>query len=311
MAPAAAGAQDDVRCRPTLAPRANGPQVADTAFHPAVPHPAFPAGRGPVVLIDEAHANFHTADGRYAPFARLLRRDGFVVEASRETFSAASLAHARILVVANATAPGIPPFIPAPSAFTDEEIAAVHQWVEGGGSLFLIADHMPYGGSAATLAGAFGLLFTNGYATDEACGADEFLFPRADGGLMDHPVTRGRNASERISNVVTITGQAFRSVNPGTTPLLVLAPRTVLLLPTQPWAFTEQTPRVPAQGMLQGAVVVAGRGRVAAFGEAAMFSAQVSGAGRRPMGMNMPEARENPQFLLNVMHWLAGLLPER
>jgi len=28
------------------------------------------------------------------------------------------------------------------------------------------------------------------------------------------------------------------------------------------------------------------------------------------MGMNMPEARENPQFLLNVMHWLAGLLPD-
>jgi hypothetical protein len=42
-----------------------------------------------------------------------------------------------------------------------------------------------------------------------------------------------------------------------------------------------------------------------------MFSAQVSGAQRRPMGMNMPTARQNPQFLLNVMHWLADLLPQR
>ena len=52
-----------------------------------------------------------------------------------------------------------------------------------------------------------------------------------------------------------------------------------------------------------------GRGRVAVFGEAAMFSAQVSGPERRPMGMNRPTAAQNPQFLLNVMHWLAGLLP--
>jgi hypothetical protein len=48
---------------------------------------------------------------------------------------------------------------------------------------------------------------------------------------------------------------------------------------------------------------------VAVFGEAAMFSAQVSGPQRRPMGMNAPRAGQNPQFLLNVMHWLAGLLP--
>jgi hypothetical protein len=39
-----------------------------------------------------------------------------------------------------------------------------------------------------------------------------------------------------------------------------------------------------------------------------MFSAQVSGAERRPMGMNAPTATQNPQFLLNIMHWLAGIL---
>lgn len=46
---------------------------------------------------------------------------------------------------------------------------------------------------------------------------------------------------------------------------------------------------------------------VAAFGEAAMFSAQV-GSDREPMGMNDPEADQNYQFVLNVMHWLSGLL---
>jgi len=42
-----------------------------------------------------------------------------------------------------------------------------------------------------------------------------------------------------------------------------------------------------------------------------MFSAQVSGEQRRPMGMNMPTAAQNSQFLLNVMRWLARALPEK
>jgi hypothetical protein len=216
-------------------------------------------------------------------------------------------------VIANAAAPRKQgdPYIPSPSAFAQEEIDVVRRWVSSGGSLLLIADHQPWGGEAAMLAESFGLLFSHGYATDARCGADEFLFQRTDDTLRDHPITTGRTAAERISAVRTITGQAFRTVNPNTSPLLVLAPHTVLLLPTEPWRFTDQTPRVPAAGMLQGAALTHDSGRVAAFGEAAMFSAQVSGSERRPMGMNMPTASENPQFLLNVMHWLAGLLPER
>jgi hypothetical protein len=47
-----------------------------------------------------------------------------------------------------------------------------------------------------------------------------------------------------------------------------------------------------------------GRGRIAVFGEAAMFSAQLAGSENEPMGMNAPEAMQNHQLLLNVMHWL-------
>jgi hypothetical protein len=306
-----AQSRDDLLCKPTLAPRADDPQVADDGFNPDVRNPAFPTGRGPVVLLDEGHSNFHTVDGRYSPFVRLLRRDGFVVSPSRTRFTREALAPARILVIANADSPRQPgeSYIPAPSAFAPGEIEAVRSWVSEGGSLFLIADHLPWGGAAAQLAEAFGLLFSHGYATDAMCGADEFLFERANGTLRDHPITRGRTATETVTAVRSITGQAFRSINPETSSLLVLAPRTVLLLPTAPWQFTDQTPRVPAAGMLQGATLAFGSGRVAAFGEAAMFSAQVSGPQRRPMGMNMSTASENPQFLLNVMHWLAGLLP--
>jgi len=49
-----------------------------------------------------------------------------------------------------------------------------------------------------------------------------------------------------------------------------------------------------------------GKGRVVIFGEAAMFTAQLQGPDRRPMGMNQPTAKQNPQFLLNVIHWLVS-----
>jgi hypothetical protein len=48
-----------------------------------------------------------------------------------------------------------------------------------------------------------------------------------------------------------------------------------------------------------------GKGRVAVFGEAAMFSAQLAGRGGAPMGMNAPEAAQNYKLLLNVLHWLS------
>lgn len=39
-----------------------------------------------------------------------------------------------------------------------------------------------------------------------------------------------------------------------------------------------------------------------------MFSAQLSGPEKHTLGMNDPAAGENYKFVLNVMHWLTGLL---
>jgi hypothetical protein len=72
--------------------------------------------------------------------------------------------------------------------------------------------------------------------------------------------------------------------------------------------FDEKTPRVPTPGWLHAAAVSRGRGRAAFFGEAAMFSAQIAGPDRFPMGLNHPRARQNQQLVLNVLHWLTGLL---
>ena len=55
------------------------PRTADREFKYEIKDPAYPAGQGPVVLVDEAHFNFHTSVGTYFPFSRLLKQDGFVI----------------------------------------------------------------------------------------------------------------------------------------------------------------------------------------------------------------------------------------
>lgn len=293
----------------SYAPQARSQQVADSSFAPPIASPAYPEGRGPVVFIDEAHHNFHTASGRFFAFAKMLRRDGYVVRPLASSFTRASLDSARVLVISNALHAQNEEdwFLPTPSAFSDDEIAAVRAWVEAGGSLFLIADHMPFPGCAEKLARAFGVLFSNGFALqgDEETG--QMTFYRRDHSLADHAITRGRNNAERVDSLTSFTGQAFRLEAKGDA-LMHLDKDAVVLMPEEAWQFSKRTPRLSASGMLQGAVLRVGKGRVAVFGEAAMFSAQLAGSKRAPMGMNDPVAKQNPQFLLNVMHWLTGIL---
>lgn len=300
-------------CEPTLAPRATGAQVSDPYFDPRVEAPAFEPGSGPSVSVDAAHHNYHTSDGRYSAFAKALRADGFIVNAFDRKFTDDSLEGVRILVIANALHAanagsnlGLPTF----SAFSRQEVEATRRWVENGGALLLVADHMPYAGAAAALGRAFGVIMVNGFATDASCSDDEFLFVRRDRTLIDHAVISGRGPGERVEYVRSFTGQAFRLLSPGQ-PLLRLPEGSVVLLPREPWEFSRSTPQIAGDGLLQGAVLTPGRGRVAVFGEAAMFSAQVSGERRRPMGMNAADAEHNLRFLLNVIRWLAGVLPER
>jgi len=293
-------------------------QVTDSAFRPTLrTAQAFAAAGGPVVVIDEAHQNFHTAAGRYRPFARLLEADGFSVRSGTAPFDSASLAPARVLVIANALggrdAPPVAWSSPVASAFQPAEIAAVVRWVERGGSLLLIADHHPFAGAADSLAYALDVFFANGFALAPPYERDSLrIVFRRGKNLKNHPVLEGRSRAERVDSVVSFTGSAFwvgSSVSRARE-LMRLPTGTRVLLPVVAWQFSDSTPRIHGEGMLQGATFRRGRGRVAVFGEAAMFSAQLTGAQRVPMGMNAPDAADNPQFVLNVLHWLSGLGPD-
>lgn len=284
-------------------------QVADPDFAPLIGKPGYEHGKGPVVLIDEAHHNFHTATGRYKPFADLLARDGYVVRGSNAPFDRKTLAECRVLVIANALHERNAEqwSLPTPSAFTREEVAAVRDWVSDGGSLLLIADHMPFPGAAEAIAGAFGVTFSNGFAFAVDDQGAPLVFTHEAGGLADHAIMKGRGDSERVGKVATFTGSAFR-VGKGATPILLFRKKVISLEPRVAWEFGKDTPRTDVSEWCQGAVLRYGKGRVAIFGEAAMFTAQLGGPDRKPMGMNSPVAAENSRFLLNVAHWLTGLL---
>jgi len=284
----------------------SGQQVPDPGFRPEITRPAYPRDQGPRVAVDAAHHNFHTAGGRYLAFAELLRRDGYRVADSTRLLSRESLRGVAVLVIAN-------PLharneedwsLPTPSAYTPEEIAATRDWVHEGGSLLLIVDHMPFPGAAGDLAQAFGVTFSNGFAVLADPGRPGNFTFDAEHGLVPGPATRGRTQAEQVTSVVTFVGSAFRAPADAI-PVLKLDRRYVSLEPTEAWKFTPATPARTLEGWCQGALMARGEGRVAVFGEAAMFSAQLAGPAALKVGMNAPEAAQNARFLLNVLHWLS------
>ena len=289
-----------------IAVSATGQQVPDTGYAPVIENPAYALGLGPLIFIDEGHNNFHTRGDRYLPFARLVERDGYVTEVYAGRFETERLKKCRILVISNALhetnlTRWHKPVLPA---FTPDEVRTVREWVEEGGSLFLIADHMPMGGAAAGMAAAFGFGFTDGFALDTAQ-AGPALFCRADGTLADNNLTNGRSAEERIDSIYSFTGQAF-TVPEDAIQVLTFNEKYLLLLSDTAWVFNERTVYMPIKGWSQLAYKEYGKGRVVMSGEAAMFTAQLAGPQRFPAGMNAPYASNNYRLLLNIIHWLAG-----
>lgn len=294
----------------TLVPAlAAAQQVSDTTFQLANPHPAFANGTGPQVCIDEGHYNFHTAEGRYKPFANLLRGDGYRVTRFTDAFTRETVAECDLLVIANALAEANETdwSYPHPSAFTQNEIRELQQWVFDGGRLLMFADHAPIAGAARDLAAVFGVVMTDAY-TDGGPGPD--IFRMSDQTLRPHDIFRGRNDAERVDSVMTFTGQAFQ-ITAGWDPLIVFGPEaTAFINMTQAFQNVPaaEWPRFSIAGWIHGAARAWERGRAVFLGEAAMCSAQVAGPNRTPMGMNHPSAPQDAQFCLNVVRWLTGVL---
>ena len=281
-----------------------GQQQADPTFNASVARPAYTTAH-PKVLFDEAHNNFHTASGRYKPFADLITNDGYQVIPNKEKFQKQTLEGSNMLVIANAIGSSdLDSAVAGNSAFTEEECDAVRNWVREGGALLLIADHAPAGGAAANLASRFGVEMSKAYTADPTnfervtLDASWFVFSRQNGALADHPITRGRDPSEQINRVLSFTGQSLKGPKESIAILKLSNSAYDVLNFNSP----QQARTVPAAGRAQAVAISTGRGRVVVFGEAAMLSAQ-----NVNFGMNYP-GTDNRQLVLNVMHWLSGIL---
>src|SRR5215211_7741701 len=210
----------------SLASVALAQQAPDPEFNTSVENPAYKR-EGPRVMFDEAHHNFHTTEGRYKPFVDLLMNDGYRVIRNRQPFTKTTLGSYKILVIANALGAEEDDDEGADqSAFTDEEIQAVHDWVKSGGALLLIADHAPFGGAAATLANRFGVDMSKGYTLDPqnsvAGSPSHLIFSRENKLLGSHPITEGRGENERINLLRSFTGQSLKGPD-GSVAILSLA----------------------------------------------------------------------------------------
>lgn len=289
-----------------LAVAAHAQQVADPHFNPTVEHPAY-AKNYPRVLFDEAHNNFHTAAGPYKPFADLLFSDGYQLVVHRKPFTKTSLSTFKILIIANALGAEDADEEGADRpAFTEEESDVVRDWVRGGGALLFIADHAPFGSAAEILAKRLDVGMSKTVTTDPANSEKEsknsgvIVYSRENHLLTDHPITKGRNDSERVNRVMTFVGQSLKGPE-GSDAFLKLADTATDRIPGDPPKDSS------AAGRSQALAFKFGKGRVVVLGEGSMLSAQLTGSDNQPFGMNIPGI-DNKQLALNIMHWLSGLL---
>lgn len=284
-------------------------QAPDTAFAGKinVRTPEYGPGKGPLVLIDGAHNNFHRANGNFAPLKILLEKDGYNVKSLDSSITEKRLSGCHILVISNALAENNVGrwYMPIYPAFTEEEVKAVKNWVAKGGRLLLIADHMPFAGAANNLANAFGFNYINGFADNcFRCWPPSSFYTKNKS--LASPLATGRNENEKIDSVAAFTGSAF-SIPGKAIPVLSFSANDTVLITDTAWQINNKTIRQSLEGKVMGALLKTGKGKVAMFGEAAMFTAQLR-RNNEPVGFNSPEAPQNIQFILNVFHWLSANL---
>jgi hypothetical protein len=153
-------------------------------------------------------------------------------------------------------------------------------------------------------AARFGVEMSKAYTADPTnfervtLDASWIAFSRQNRALADHPITRGRDPSEQINRVLSFTGQSLKGPKDSIAILKLSNSAYDVLNFNSP----QQARTVPAAGRAQAVAMSRGRGRVVVFGEAAMLSAQ-----NVNFGMNYP-GTDNRQLVLNVMHWLSGIL---
>lgn len=278
-------------------------QQPDYSFNPKISEVSYPKNEGSVIYIDGGHNNIHTLDDRLYSTGNLLKQDGYKVVSYNEKVEIDKLRECKIFIIVNALNEKNVSGWDSPTypAFSDQEISEIKQWVAEGGSLMLVADHMPFPGAVYNLAKEFGFEFENGHAVKKTNGAD--MFCRQSNTLHENIITNGKNDSQKIDSIITFSGSAFK-IPDDAEQILEFDSLWVTYNPQEAWNYDNIEP-IPIKGFSQGAFKSFGKGRVAVFGEAMMFTAQLGlGLSFVKIGMNSPHCPNNYKLLLNTIRWL-------
>lgn len=277
-------------------------------YDPEIDNPSYPYNKGPLIHLDEGHHNRHTYGGlgSFIAFKRVLSKDGYQVSSFKDQLTARNLKEIRLLVISCAqNEKNLWPdwYNPTYPALKRSEVEAILNWVEQGGSLFLIIDHHPFPGAVQELAMKFGFRLYNGHAEDTL--RYPGYYHRANNSLHSNIITEGRDPSERIDSIITFSGSAIR-IPDDASPIITFNEGWVQWLPDTAWNLEDVEPE-SISGLAQGAYMNYGRGKLVIFADANMFSAQDTDWGGK-MGFFDPDAKYNYKLLLNIIHYLDGLL---
>lgn len=278
-------------------------QSPDTTFVAKIERATYSNNSGPIICIDSAHNNLHTLKSGFAPFVRLMKADGFRLRDMNKLVKDMSiLSDCDIYAIIN-------PLhqsnlgnwrLPNPSAFSENEISEIQAWVKEGGRLFLIADHMPFAGAANKLANEFGFNFSNGFANLAKEGNQPDYFSFDNGRLLKTDFL-----PKELNSVTSFTGSAFTYPDEAEV-VMKFSEEDASLEPEVAWQFNDSTKSVNLKDYAQGALLNYGEGKVAIFGEAAMFTAQIvtTQNGTFKVGFNSRIAPNNQLFAVRLMEYL-------
>ncbi|MGE0813695.1 MAG: hypothetical protein AB7O28_13275 [Vicinamibacterales bacterium] len=288
---------------------------ADAAlrYEAAIPAPTW-ASEGPAVLIDNAHWNGGTGDGRLTAFAGLLAADGYRVLPGGNATRAETLADARVGVVVNplgvvgtvrrwgaAVGAGDWPSFDD-DGLLSQEIETTAQWVENGGSLLLAVDPAPYARGARGLAERLGVRLHDRLVVDvghsDGPEPSRLLFSRENGLIGAHRILDGWPGAPPVNRVVVFGGLAMEPPADGTI-LLRLSPSAAEVA----HAGAPPTAGRRVAGLALAVALERGRGRVVVLGDTELLTIERQ-SGVRPTGLSWPDTN-NERFVRYVMRWLS------
>lgn len=271
-------------------------------------------GDGPAVLVDNAHWNHGTADGRLQALAELLTADGYRVLPGANGTRAETLVDARVSVIVNPL--GVPGVLRTwagrvglgglaffdDDALMGQEIETTLQWIENGGSVLMAVDPAPYARGSRGLAERLGVRMHDRLVVDvghaEPASPSWLVFSRETDLLGTHPIVDGTADLPPVNRVVAFGAQALEPPE-GAVTLLRLSPSA---------AEVDRDGDPPTSGRPVGGLAVAiaferGRGRVVVLGDSQLITVdEMPGAART--GLAWPGSH-NERFTRALLRWLS------